>query len=812
MPLGSWSRTLCIPLLATMCGTASAAPRKPATPPPPRPVSFINDVVPVLTRAGCNAGACHGAAAGKGGFKLSLRGYAPEIDYAAMARLGRGRRVDTARPEASLVLRKPLLEIPHRGGMAIKPGSVEYSILSRWLHAGAPPPDLHDPHVVSLRVLPAVQSLAPHADTQLHVEAQFSDGSRRDVTHWTRFGTNDENVATAAPEGKVHVTGCGQTSIMVGYQDRVAVATILAPFPNRVDPKAYRALPRSNYIDDRVYSRLAALRLFPSKPASDLEFVRRVTLDLTGSLPSPAEVRAFAADREPGKRAKLVDSLIGSPRFIDFWTYKWSDLLRVNRGTLKDKGMWAYHSYIHDAVRDNKGWDQISREVLTARGNTFLDGPANYFRTALKPEELAENVSQGFLGIRMQCAKCHNHPLEKWTQNEYYGMANLFARTKFKADLSIYVNDEMTVYNVSSGDLVQPRLGRPVPPKPLGGPELALSSSRERRAYFADWLTRPDNWYFSHSIVNRVWAHFMGKGLVEPVDDLRETNPASNPELFDALAADFVKHNYDLRRLMRTIVTSQAYQLSSTSTPLNAPDDRYYSHFLVRRMTAEELLDALSDVTGNPEAFPGTPAGLRAIQLPDTKVKSDFMDVLGRPPRVITCECERSQEPNMAQALLFINGELINRKVSADNGTVDRLIKAGKGDAEILDTLYWTALGRAPRALEKQTDLAAIRKVCAAAEAPAAPPLAANRQATAPSAVGSGASAAPRPAAAPAAQIALRQTPGQAPATATSRPAQTAVTPPRVAPDAAAAAAARRHAFEDMYWALLNSKEFLFNH
>ncbi len=286
------------------------------------------------------------------------------------------------------------------------------------------------------------------------------------------------------------------------------------------------------------------------------------------------------------------------PAFIDFWAYKWSDLLRVNRGTLKDKGMWAYYSYIHDAVRDNKGWDVMAREILTARGNTFLDGPANYFRTALKPEELAENITQGFMGIRVQCAKCHNHPLEKWTQNEYYGMANLFARVKFKADLGIYVNDEMTVYNAPSGDVIQPRLGKPVPPKPLGGPMLALDAPEERRAFFAKWLTRPDNWYFSHSLVNRVWAHFMGRGLVEPVDDLRETNPATNPELFDALAADFVKHKFDLQHLIRQIVTSRTYQLSSASTPQNSKDDRYFSHFMVRRMTAEELLDALSQVSG----------------------------------------------------------------------------------------------------------------------------------------------------------------------------------------------------------------------
>ena len=800
MPKLSWRILPWTPVLLLAAAATRAAPRgaanvgKSSSAPPSSAsnrVSFINDVVPVLTRAGCNAGACHGAAVGKGGFKLSLRGYAPEIDYDAIARLGRGRRINTAAPAQSLVLRKPLMELPHRGGQAIQRGAEETKILTRWLAQGAPAPDFRDPHVTGLRVSPAIQSLGPNGKTQLTVEAQFSDGSRRNVTHWTRFVTNDENVAHAAADGKVAVTGCGQTSIMISYQDRVAVATLQVPFPNKIDTKVYARLPRANYIDSAVYSRLAELRLLPSGPAGDLEYIRRVTLDLTGSLPSPAEARAFAADRAGGKRAAVVDRLMLRPEFIDFWTYKWSDLLRVNRGTLKDKGMWAYHSYIHDAVRDNKGWDQISREVLTARGNTFLDGPANYFRTALKPEELAENISQGFMGIRVQCAKCHNHPLEKWTQNEYYGMANIFSRVKYKADLSIYVNDEMTVYNTATGDLVQPRLGRPVPAKPLGGPTLALNSPRERRNFFVGWLTRPDNWYFSHSIVNRVWAHFMGKGLVEPVDDLRETNPASNPALFDALADDFVKHRFDLRHLIRQIVTSQVYQLSSGSIPMNARDDRYYSHFLVRRMTAEEMLDALSQVTGNAEEFPGMPTGLRAIQLPDTKVKSDFMDILGRPPRVITCECERSQEPNMAQALLFINGELINRKVSADGGLVDRLMKTGKSDADVLDELYWSALGRAPRAPERASSLASIRRVLAAAAAapPASPP------------------------APVAGAVKATAGPGAGKAAVASTPA-VAATPPAMAATPVDVKAqklvARRHAFEDMFWVLLNCKEFLF--
>ena len=610
--------------LLTILALPGSAQSKKAVPHTSAPVSFVNDVIPVLTRNGCNSGTCHGAAAGKNGFKLSLRGFAPELDYNAICRQSRSRRIDLALPAQSLLLRKPLLEVSHLGGKALAHNTPDYKIMAQWLAQGAPGPEARDPHVTGLKVTPPAQSLAPKARLQLHVEALFSDGSKRDVTHWARFATNDENVASVVPDGMVSTSGVGQTAIMVGYQDKVAVARVMVPFPNTLSPQTFARAPRANYIDDLVYARLASLHLPPSRQAGDLEFVRRVTLDLTGALPTPDEARAFAANADLGKRAKLVDDLMSRPAYIDFWAYKWSDLLRVNRGTLKDKGMWAYYSYIHDAVRDNKGWDVIAREVLTARGNTFLDGPANYFRTALKPEELAENVTQGFMGIRVQCAKCHNHPLEKWTQNEYYGMANIFARVKYKADLGIYVNDEMTVYNTPTGDIIQPRLGKPVAPKPLGGPALALDSSDERRAFFAKWLTRPDNWYFSHSLVNRVWAHFMGRGLVEPVDDLRETNPATNPELFDALANDFTQHKFDLRHLIKQIVLSRAYQLSSAATPQNSKDDRYFSHFLVRRMTAEELLDALSQVSGKSEDFPNMPPGLRAVQLPDTHVKSEF--------------------------------------------------------------------------------------------------------------------------------------------------------------------------------------------
>jgi len=736
-------------------------------------ISFVNDVIPALTRVGCNQGACHGAAAGKGGFKLSLRGYAPELDYLSITRQARARRVSLADPPQSLFLRKPLLKVAHRGGRLLGEGSLEYHILLNWLRQGAPGPQPTDAHVVGLTVVaphfpspptPLPQgarggsgidrSPSPAASERgtrgksLRVLARFSDGTQRDVTHWARFSTNDENVATVDEQGRVTLQGSGETAIAVAYQDKVAFTRVAKPFPNRVSAADFAHAPRRNYIDGLVYAKLAALHLKPSPVASDSDWVRRVCLDLIGTLPTPEEAKAFLADTRPDKRARLVEALMARPEYVDFWTYKWADLLRVNRGMLKDKGMWAFYGWVHDSVRTNKPWNRMAREILTSSGNTFTDGPANFYRAARTPQELAENVSQTFLGIRLTCARCHNHPLEKWTQNDYYQMANFFSRVGRKVNDDVWVNDAMTVTTLAAGDLEQPRLGRPLPPKPLGGPELALRAPGDRRAFLADWMTSPRNVYFARSVVNRVWRHFMGRGLVEPVDDLRETNPPTNEALMDALVKDFVAHGFDLRHLHRQIATSAVYSLSSATLPENRADDRFYSHFLPRRMTAEQLQDALSQVTGVPQSYPGVPLGYRAIRLPDTQVRSDFLDAFGRPARQITCECERGQEPGMAQALVLINGPEINAKVIDDKGLVNRLLPTVKSDAELLDALYWRCFSRPPTPQEAKANLAAIQRVLASK---------------------------------PGLKDAEKQ-------------------------------AVRRRAFEDLLWALLNSKAFLFNH
>lgn len=775
-------------------------------------ISFVNDVVPALTRAGCNQGACHGAAQGKNGFRLSLRGFAPERDYDSILRQAGGRRVCISDPLRSLLLQKPLMQVAHRGGMALHPDTPEYAVLTQWLRQGANGPDSRDAALVSLQVTPGDNSVARSAALHLKVTARFANGTTRDVTYWTRYGTNDETVATVAPGGGVQMSGYGETAITISYQDKVAIARVRVPYPNAVTASAASVastarltavsdtnarpdrthidttFPDNVYIDRLVDAKLNVLHLGAAAQTDDHEFCRRLYLDLTGTLPTWEQAQAFALDTNVGKRARLVDELMLRPEFVDFWTYKWGDLLRVNRGSLKDKGMWAFYAWVHDSVQANKPWDQMTREILTATGNTFMDGPANYFRTALKPEELAENVSQGFLGIRVQCAKCHNHPLEKWTQNEYYGMANLFARVRQKVNLDIWVNDEMTVGNLPSGDIVQPRLGHAVAPQPLGGTALALDAREDRRAFLARWMTSPDNKQFARAFVNRVWAHFLGRGLVEPVDDLRETNPPTNPALMDALATDFVHHHFDIRHLIRQIVLSQAYGRSSRITPRNKQDDRYYSRYLVKRLTAEQLLDALSQVTGQPEAFPGMPPGYRALQLPDTRVKSEFMDSYGRPARQITCECERAQEPSMAQALLFINSDVVNKKVTADGGLADTLVKSGRTDAQILDALYQSVLTRLPTSSERISDLAAIRRA-------AVPRMQTDAQT-------------------PVKTIAAVHAPVTPSANAPASGLTVAASPTVAVSHSSADALllARRRAFEDMLWVLVNSKEFLFNH
>lgn len=774
--------------------------------------NFENHVVSVLSKSGCNMGACHGAAAGKNGFRLTLRGYDPDLDYDRLLHEAGGRRIEKSDPGNSLLLKKASLAVPHAGGMRFKPDSLEYKVLGEWIAAGMPGPAEKDPHLKKLDVYPAERILRENSDQQLQVKATFTDGHVEDVTHWSRYSSNEEGIASVDESGKVSTKGVGETAITVWYLGQVTFARVTIPFPANTTAAQYKALPRANYVDEKVLAKLEKLHILPSEVASDEEFLRRVYLDAIGTLPTPAEARAFLNDKSPDKRAKVIDELLERPEYVSFWTYKWGDMLRVNRETLTEKGMWAMYSWLQDNVAQNRPWDKLVYEVLTANGSNFSDGPSNFYRISRNPEDLTETVSQAFLGIRVQCARCHNHPFEKWTQADYYKFANLFSRVTRK------VGDhpqDLLIAAAASGDIAFPKTGKPLPPTPYDGQPLAGDSAQDRRVYLAQWLTAPTNQYFVRSIVNRVWRHYMGRGLIEPVDDLRATNPASNEPLMDALSKDLVEHQFDLKHLMRQIMNSRTYQLTSKPRPENKKDDRQYSRYFVKRLTAEQLLDAICQVTGQPEKFPGLPAGYRAIQLPDTRVANYFLDVFGRPPRQITCDCERAQEPNMAQALHLINGAGVNQKISADAGLVATLLKANKKDPEIVEELYLTTFGRLPTKPEME---AAVQTIDEAINPKPAAPADAKPAEVKPA----DPKAKVDPKAKPADPKAKAAEPKVEAKPAEVKPAdpKAAAAPmdPKAAPAKPAEApkvdpvVARRQVFEDLLWALINGKEFVFNH
>jgi hypothetical protein len=671
--------------------------------------SFRNHVLSVLTKAGCNSGACHGAVAGKNGFKLSLRGYDPTGDFLSLTRHARGRRIAPADPGRSLVLTKPTGAIPHKGGKRFDIDSLEYRVIAEWIAAGTTPPLPEDPEIVRLEVLPERVLLAPGAVQKLVVRAHFSDGRAEDVTRWAKFEGTNASVAQVGDDGLVTVMGHGEGAVTAWYLSRIAVAVITVPQAQAVAPELFaelfRKAERRNFIDEIILRKLEDLNIPPSPPASDGEFIRRAFIDTIGVLPSSAETRAFLAGGSPGKRDRLIEALLERPEFVDYWAYKWSDLLLVNSEKLRPAAMWAYYDWIRNNVAANTPWDKLARNLVTAQGSTLENGATNFFVLHPDPPAMAETTSLAFLGMSVNCARCHNHPLEKWTNGQYYGMVNLFARVRAKDAAG---DGNKIVFSAPSGDVVQPLTGRPQPPRPLDGEALPLDLPGDRRPHLADWLTSPENPYFSRAIANRVWANFLGVGLVENVDDLRLTNPASNEELLAALARHLVESGFDLKALMRSILQSATYQRSSVPLPENAADGRFYSRYYPRRLKAEVLLDALSQATGAPSQFPGYPEGWRALQLPDSNVSSYFLKSFGRPDRLITCECERTDEPSMAQALHISNGDTLNQKLAAAGNRIEKLLAGGASGEEIIEELYLSALSRRPSASEKEQLLALL--------------------------------------------------------------------------------------------------------
>ncbi len=687
----------------------------------PSPVSFRNHVQSVLAKAGCNSGACHGALAGKNGFKLSLRGYDADADWFMITRQARGRRIVPDDPARSLFVTKPTAAIPHKGGVRFEVGSPEYRALVRWIAEGAQPPKADDPQLERLEMLPDRLLLRPEMKQQILVRAHFSDGHVEDVTRWVKFTSSDESVAQIDQTGKLTVMGEGEGFVSGWYLSQNAVTTVTAPYRRPVEPKLFAAAPRNNFIDELVLAQLERLNLPPSPPASDEEFLRRVYLDTIGTLPTAEEARTFFSDTSPDKRNTLIESLLERPEFVDYWTYKWSDLLLVNSEKLNPSAMWAYYRWIRQQVAQNTPWDEFVRSIITAKGRTLENGAANFFVLHPDAADLAETTSQAFLGMSIGCAKCHNHPLEKWTNDQYYGMANLYSRVKVK---SAPGDGNAFVFTADRGELLQPNKGKPQPPCPLDAEPMQLEATGDRREYLADWLVSPENPYFARAITNRIWANYLNVGLVEAVDDLRLTNPASNQELLQRAANYLVENKYNVKALMRLILQSATYQRSSRALPENEVDRRYYSRYYARRLMAEVLLDGISQVSGVPTLFHREsgdrrnrnigglgepyPSDLRAIQLPDANVLSYFLKSFGRAPRHLTCTCERSDEPSMVQVLHLSNGDTINEKLAAKGNRIDQVIAAGIPNEAIVEDAYLSTLARLPTSSEKERLVGAL--------------------------------------------------------------------------------------------------------
>ena len=661
--------------------------------------SFRNNVQPVLAKAGCSAGACHGAAAGQNGFKLSLRGYDDEGDYLTLTRRALGRRIVPSDPGRSLMLLKPTRAVPHKGGKRFEVGSIDYQVLSEWIAAGAPGPKQDEPRIQRIEILPEHVIIQPGMNQQLSVLAHFSDGHTEDVTHWVKYTSANEMVSQVDDGGKVKTIGFGEGAITGWYLSRIAIATVTAPYTNKVARSAFTRAKKRNFIDDEVMEKLQSLNLPPSSRSSDSEFIRRAFVDTIGVLPTESEARDFLANKDSHKRDKLIEKLLSRSEFVDYWSYKWSDLLLVETKKLKPSAMWSYYNWIRNNVAANTPWDKFVRDLITAQGSTLENGAANFYVLHEDPRTMSETVSQAFLGMSVQCAKCHNHPMEKWTNDQYYKMAKLFARVRTKNGSA---EGDNIIFAANSGDLVQPLTGKPQPPTPLDGTPLALDSTEDRRQHLADWLVSRDNPYFTRAIVNRVWKNFYGVGLVENVDDLRVTNPASNEKLLSAAAKYLADQKFDLKVLMRAILQSETYQRTSFPLPENAEDTRFYSHYYPRRMMAEVLLDTLSEATGSAANFKDYPKGWRAMQLPDSNIDSYFLKSFGRPEREKTCECERTAEPNVSQVLHIANGDTINKKLEAKDNAIAKWIANKTPPGKIIEEAYLSAFSRYPTKVEQE--------------------------------------------------------------------------------------------------------------
>ncbi|MEW5975813.1 MAG: DUF1553 domain-containing protein [Acidobacteriota bacterium] len=654
-------------------------------------LDFASDIAPLFSRVGCNSGNCHGSLNGQAGFKLSLFGYDPGADYEAIAIQGEGRRIDLTDPAASLILQKPTFGIAHGGGRLFGNDSLEYRTLFEWIAAGAPRGEAGGPRLERFMVFPEGERILAGrgAEQQLVVIGKYSDGREVDMTHRVHYTSADESVASVNSDGRITAGRDGETSVMIRSVGAIGVARIAVV--SRPPLAETKPAPRHNFIDDHVFDKLRRLRILPSDLCSDGEFIRRVSLDLVGTLPEAGEVRAFLADRSPDKRDRLVDRLFEHPEYADFWSLKFGDLY-TNSPQFLYNGTAYFQSWLREAFARNQPYDRMVRDLVTSSGGTYQARPTNFYTVQKKPEDMATFVSQALMGVSLECARCHDHPNESWKRDDFLGLAAFFSQVKFKSGVR---NNERFLYLDLKKQFQHPQTDASIWPKLLGGAWPDLEPEQDRRALLADWLTAPDNPFFAKAAVNRVWREFFGRGIVEPADDFRITNPPSHPELLDQLARDFARSGFDLHHLMRRIVRSRAYQLSSWTNPSNREDRTAFSHFYLRRLGAEQLADAISQVTQVPENYAFFPPGKRAIQLPDPIVDSYFLTIFNRSTRE-NATCTRKQSASVTQSLNLVSGESVNGKLRNEKGVVARMLRAGLPDRQIVEELSLAALSRYP--------------------------------------------------------------------------------------------------------------------
>ena len=658
-------------------------------------VRFVRDIQPILGKLGCNAGTCHGSAKGKNGFKLSLRGYDPDFDYQALVNDISGRRFNRAKPEESLMLLKPLAEVPHEGRQVIKPDSREYKLLRDWIAQGTKPEEAKAARATSIEILPGdVEMDVPGREQQMLVIAKYADGTTRDVTRDAHFSVSNTEVSQVDKEGRVKGLRRGEAAILVRYEG-IYGTKLLAIMGDRSGYE-WKPVAENNFVDPLVNAKLRRIKALPSELCTDAEFMRRVSLDLTGLPPKSERVRAFLADTtdSKAKREKLIDELIGSPDYVKAWANKWADLLQCNSENLGQKGVWVYRQWIEKCIAQNMPYDKFVRSLLLAQGSSYQSPAVNYFRVLREPGKITEDVSQTFLGVRFNCNKCHDHPFEKWTQNQYYEFGAHFARVAFKKGP---LGEEIVYRNYNGGEVKHLKTDMVVAPKVPFGSEREIKPEDDRRDPFVDWLTSKENPLFAKSMANRVWSYFFGKGIIDPVDDIRGGNPPSNPALLDALTEDFVKSGFDVRHLMRTICQSRTYQLSIIPNKWNADDMINFSHAQPRRLSAEQMLDAVAVATGVRPQFSGMPTGMRSVEIPDGLVQgNDFLALFGRPKRQSACECERTSNITLSHALNLINGQTLSEAISSPSSRIAKLVESEKDDKKLIEEIYLSCLNRLP--------------------------------------------------------------------------------------------------------------------